>query len=62
MNKADIPAIKPPKTRQIKSPNMNLEETVKNLFVMEDLEQLLKMHADDLVEGKLMSSNQTTTK
>ena len=44
-----------------KIPSMNLEETVKNLFAMEDLEQLLKMHADDLIEGKPMGSNQTTT-
>ena len=44
-----------------KIPSMNLEETVKNLFAMEDLEHLLKMHADDLVEGKPMGSNQTTT-
>jgi hypothetical protein len=41
--------------------SMSLEETVKNLFAMEDLEQLLKMHADDLIEGKSMGSNQTTT-
>jgi hypothetical protein len=44
-----------------KIPSMSLEETVKNLFAIEDLEQLLKMHADDLVEGKPMASNQTTT-
>jgi len=41
-----------------KIPSMSLEETVKNLFAMEDLEQLLKMHADDLIEGKPMGSNQ----
>jgi hypothetical protein len=35
-----------------KIPNMNLEETVKNLFAVEDIEQLLKMYAEDLVEGK----------
>jgi hypothetical protein len=44
-----------------KIPIMNLEETVKNLFVLEDLEQLLKIHAQDLVESKSMSSNQTIT-
>jgi hypothetical protein len=43
-----------------KIPTMNLEETVKNLFALEDLENLLKMHAQDLVEEKSMSSNQTT--
>ena len=43
-----------------KIPSMNLEETVKNLFAVEDIEQLLKMHAEDLVEGKAMDSNQTT--
>ena len=44
-----------------KIPTMNLEETVKNLFALEDLEQLLKIHAQDLVESKSMSSNQTIT-
>jgi hypothetical protein len=44
-----------------KIPIMNLEETVKNLFALEDLEQLLKIHAQDLVESKSMSSNQTIT-
>jgi hypothetical protein len=44
-----------------KIPSMNLEETVKNLFAIEYMEQLLKMHADDLIEGKSMGSNQTTT-
>ena len=39
---------------------MSLEETVKNLFAIDDIEQLLKMHAEDLVEGKAMDSNQTT--
>ena len=43
-----------------KIPSMNLEETVKNLFAVEDIEQLLKMHAEDLVEGKAMDSTQTT--
>ena len=43
-----------------KIPSMNLEETVKNLFAVEDIEQLLKMHAEDLVESKAMNSNQTT--
>ena len=43
-----------------KIPSMSLEETVKNLFAVEDIEQLLKMHAEDLVEGKAMDSNQTT--
>ena len=40
--------------------NMNLEETVKNLFAAEDIEQLLKMCAEDLVEGKVIDTNQTT--
>ena len=44
-----------------KIPSMSLEVTVKNLLAIEDLEQLLKMHADELVEGKSMESNQTTT-
>lgn len=44
-----------------KIPSMSLEETVKNLFAVTDIEQLLKMHAEDLVEGKTMGdSNQTT--
>jgi hypothetical protein len=44
-----------------KIPSMSLEETVKNLFAVTDIEQLLKMHAEDLVEGKTMgNSNQTT--
>ncbi len=43
-----------------KIPNMNLEETVKNLFAVEDIEQLLKMYAEDLVQGKVMDTNQTT--
>ena len=44
-----------------KIPSMSLEETVKSLLVVDDLEQLLKMHAQGLVESKSMSSNQTTT-
>ena len=43
-----------------KIPSMSLEETVKSLLVVDDLEQLLKMHAQGLVESKSMSSNQTT--
>lgn len=44
-----------------KIPSMSLEETVKNLFAVTDIEQLLKMHAEDLVEGKTLGdSNQTT--
>jgi hypothetical protein len=42
-----------------KIPSMSLEETVKSLLAVDDLEQLLKMHAQDLVESKSMSSNQT---
>ena len=42
-----------------KIPTMSLEETVKSLLAVDDLEQLLKMHAQDLVESKSMSSNQT---
>ena len=42
-------------------PSMSLEETVKSLLVVDDLEQLLKMHAQGLVESKSMSSNQTIT-
>ena len=44
-----------------KIPSMSLEETVKSLLVVDDLEQLLKMHAQGLVESKSMSSNQTIT-
>ena len=44
-----------------KIPTMSLEETVKSLLVVDDLEQLLKMHAQGLVESKSMNSNQTTT-
>ena len=44
-----------------KIPSMSLEETVKSLLVVDDLEQILKMHAQGLVESKSMSSNQTTT-
>ena len=44
-----------------KIPSMSLEETVKSLLAVDDLEQLLKMHAQDLVESKSMSSNQTIT-
>src|SRR5918995_1322308 len=44
-----------------KIPSMSLEETVKSLLVVDDLEQLLKMHAQGLVERKPMGSNQTTT-
>ena len=42
-----------------KIPSMSLEETVKSLLVLDDLEQILKMHAQGLVESKSMSSNQT---
>jgi hypothetical protein len=42
-------------------PSMSLEETVKSLLVVDDLERLLKMHAQGLVESKPMSSNQTIT-
>ncbi|HZA62623.1 MAG TPA: hypothetical protein VE573_07110 [Nitrososphaeraceae archaeon] len=34
-----------------KIPSMNLEETVKNLLVLEDIEQVLKTHIQDLIEG-----------
>ena len=44
-----------------KIPSMSLEETVKSLLTVDDLEQLLKKHAQDLVESKSMSSNQTIT-
>ena len=44
-----------------KIPSLSLEETVKSLLAVDDLEQLLKMHAQDLVESKSMSSNQTIT-
>ena len=43
-----------------KIPSMSLEETVKSLLVVDDLEQLLKMHAEGLVEGKSIGSNETT--
>src|ERR1044072_8764080 len=42
-----------------KIPTMSLEETVKSLLVVDNLEQLLKMHAEGLVEGKSISSNET---
>jgi hypothetical protein len=42
-------------------PSMSLEETVKSLLVVDDLEQLLKMHAQGLVESKSINSNQTIT-
>jgi hypothetical protein len=41
-------------------PTMSLEETVKGLLAVDYLEQLLKMHAEGLVEDKSISSNQTT--
>ena len=41
--------------------SMSLEETVKSLLAVDDLEQLLKMHAQDLVESKSMSSNSNQT-
>ena len=44
-----------------KIPTMSLEETVKSLLVVDDLEQLLKMHAQGLVESKSINSNQTIT-
>ena len=44
-----------------KIPSLSLEETVKSLLAVDDLEQLLKMHGQDLVESKSMSSNQTIT-
>jgi len=44
-----------------KIPSMSLEETVKSLLAMDDLEHLLKIHAQGLVEGKSMTSNQTIT-
>ena len=47
-----------------KIPSMNLEETVKNLFAIEDIEQILKIHAQELVDGTSTASNnnnQTTT-
>ena len=47
-----------------KIPSMNLEETVKNLFAVEDIEQILKIHAQELVDGTSTASNnnnQTTT-
>ena len=43
-----------------KIPTMSLEETVKSLLVVDNLEQLLKIHAEGLVEGKSISSNDTT--
>ena len=43
-----------------KIPSMSLEETVKSLLAVDDLEQLLKMHAEGLVEGKSIGSNETT--
>jgi hypothetical protein len=43
-----------------KIPTMSTEETLKNLLALDDLEQLLKMHAQGLVEGKSISSNETT--
>ena len=44
-----------------KIPSMSLEETVKSLLALDNMEQLLKMHAQGLVEGKSTSSNETTT-
>jgi hypothetical protein len=47
-----------------KIPSMNLEETVKNLFAVEDIEQNLKIHAQELVDDTSTASNnnnQTTT-
>jgi hypothetical protein len=43
-----------------KIPSMSLEEAVKNLFAVKDIEKLLTIHAEYLVEGKTMGSNQTT--
>jgi hypothetical protein len=43
-----------------KIPSMSLEETVKSLLVVDNLEQILKMHAEGLVEGKSIGSNETT--
>lgn len=40
--------------------SMSLEEAVKNLFAVKDIEKLLTIHAEYLVEGKTMGSNQTT--
>jgi RecG-like helicase len=34
-----------------KIPSMTLEEAVKNLLVLEDIEQVLKAHIQDLIEG-----------
>ncbi|HEX7256855.1 MAG TPA: hypothetical protein VF242_02235 [Nitrososphaeraceae archaeon] len=45
-----------------KIPSMSLEETVMNLFAVKGIEQLLELHAEDLVESKAMNSNQTTMK
>ena len=43
-----------------KIPSMSLEEAVKNLFAVKDIEKLLTIHAEYLIEGKTMGSNQTT--
>ncbi|HJT84880.1 MAG TPA: hypothetical protein VJ697_10390 [Nitrososphaeraceae archaeon] len=43
-----------------KIPTMSMEETLKSLLAVDDLEQLLKIHAQSLVEGKAISSNETT--
>ena len=43
-----------------KIPTMSMEETLKSLLAVDDLEQLLKVHAQGLVEGKSISSNETT--
>ena len=44
-----------------KIPNMSLEEAVKNLFAVSDIEKLLMIHLEYLVKGKTIESNQTTT-
>ena len=38
-----------------KIPSMNLEETVKNLLVLDDIEQVLKTHLQSLIEGNQTS-------
>ena len=43
-----------------KIPTMSMEETLKSLLAVDDLEQLLKVHAQRLVEGKSINSNETT--
>ena len=44
-----------------KIPSMRLEEAVKNLFAVSDIEKLLMIHLEYLVKGKTIESNQTTT-